>query len=225
VHAGSRDAWQAAAVARRAPHPAPASIADWSAALAHLAVADPRLQPLIDRHGPPTIAPTSDPVHSLARAIVSQQLSGSAAATIFGRFLALYPRARFPRAAAILATPDARLRAAGLSGAKTAAIKDLARHVVERRLVTGQLPAATDAEVAAMLLPVRGIGPWSVDMFLMFALARPDVLPVGDLGIRKGMQRHFKLRKLPEADKMTKLAEPWRPYRSVASWYMWRLME
>jgi hypothetical protein len=79
--------------------------------------------------------------------------------------------------------------------------------------------------LAAMLLPVRGIGPWSVDMFLMFALARPDVLPVGDLGIRKGMQRHFGLRKLPEADKMTRLAAPWRPYRSVAAWYMWRLLE
>jgi DNA-3-methyladenine glycosylase II len=76
-----------------------------------------------------------------------------------------------------------------------------------------------------MLLPVRGIGRWSVDMFLMFALARPDVLPVGDLGIRKGMQRHFGLRKLPEAAKMTKLAAPWRPYRSVAAWYMWRLLE
>jgi DNA-3-methyladenine glycosylase II len=76
-----------------------------------------------------------------------------------------------------------------------------------------------------MLLPVRGIGPWSVDMFLMFALGRPDVLPVGDLGIRKGMQQHFGLRKLPDAAKMTRLAAPWRPYRSVAAWYMWRLLE
>jgi DNA-3-methyladenine glycosylase II len=139
--------------------------------------------------------------------------------------VALYPRQRFPRAAAILATPDQALRAAGLSGAKTAAIKDLARHVVERRLVPARLPAATDDEIAEKLLPVRGIGRWSVDMFLMFALARPDVLPVGDLGIRKGMQRHFGLRKLPEAEKMVRLAAPWRPYRSVAAWYMWRLLE
>jgi DNA-3-methyladenine glycosylase II len=198
---------------------------DWEPALRHLRVADVKLVPVIDRHGAPTITPTTDAVRSLARAIVSQQLSGKAAATIWDRFLALYPRSRFPRPAAILATSDAALRAAGLSGAKAAALKDLARHVVDKKLVPARLPAATDEEVAAMLLPVRGIGPWSVDMFLMFALARLDVLPVGDLGIRKGMQRHFGLRKLPEADRMTKLAAPWRPYRSVAAWYMWRLLE
>jgi DNA-3-methyladenine glycosylase II len=198
---------------------------DWEPALRHLRAADVKLAPVIDRHGAPTIAPTTDAVRSLARAIVSQQLSGKAAATIWDRFVALYPRKQFPRPAAILATSDAALRAAGLSGAKAAALKDLARHVVDKKLVPARLPAATDEEVAAMLLPVRGIGPWSVDMFLMFALARLDVLPVGDLGIRKGMQRHFGLRKLPEADRMTKLAAPWRPYRSVAAWYMWRLLE
>jgi len=198
---------------------------DWQPALHHLRTADAKLAPVIDRHGEPTITPTTDAVRSLARAIVSQQLSGKAAATIWERVLALYPGRRFPRAAAILATPDAALRAAGLSGAKAAALKDLARHVVDKKLVPARLPAATDEEVAAMLLPVRGIGPWSVDMFLIFALARPDVLPVGDLGIRKGMQRHFRLRKLPEAARMHKLAAPWQPYRSIASWYMWRLLE
>jgi DNA-3-methyladenine glycosylase II len=198
---------------------------DWAPALRHLRTVDKKLAPVIERHGEPTITPTADAVHSLARAIVWQQLSGKAADTIWGRFVALYPGTRFPSPAAILATPDAALRGAGLSGAKAAALKDLARHVVEKKLVPARLPAATDEEVAAMLLPVRGIGPWSVDMFLMFALARPDVLPVGDLGIRKGMQRHFGLRKLPEADKMSKLAAPWRPYRSVAAWYMWRLLE
>lgn len=198
---------------------------DFTAALAHLKGADPKLAPLIETHGAPTITPTTDAVKSLARAIVSQQLSGAAAATIWGRFLALYPRSRFPAAKALLATPDADLRSAGLSGAKAAAVKDLARHVVDKKLVPRTLVAASDAEVSAMLLPVRGIGPWSVDMFLMFALARPDVLPVGDLGIRKGMQRHFKLRSLPEADKMIELAAPWQPYRSVASWYMWRVLE
>jgi DNA-3-methyladenine glycosylase II len=205
--------------------PAKPSAVDWPPALRHLAAADPRLAPLIAQHGPPAYEPTRDPVHSLARAIVHQQLSGKAAATIWGRVLALYPRGRFPAARAILATSDAKLRAAGMSAAKAAALKDLARHVAERRLVPSRLPAATDEEVAALLLPVRGIGPWSVDMFLMFALARPDVLPVGDLGVRKGMQRHFRLRKLPEADRMRALAEPWRPYRSVGSWYMWRLLE
>lgn len=198
---------------------------DWAPAIRHLRTVDQKLAPVIERHGEPTITPTANAVRSLARAIVSQQLSGKAADTIWGRFVALYPGTTFPRPAAILATPDAALRGAGLSGAKAAALKDLARHVVEKKLVPARLPAATDEEVAAMLLPVRGIGPWSVDMFLMFALARLDVLPVGDLGIRKGMQRHFGLRKLPEADKMSKLAAPWRPYRSVAAWYMWRLLE
>ena len=138
--------------------------------------------------------------------------------------LALYDN-RWPGVDKILATPDADLRAAGLSGAKTAALKDLARHVVERKVVPAKLAKASDEDIAATLLPVRGIGPWSVDMFLMFALARPDVLPVGDLGIRKGMQRHFNLRKLPEAERMIALAAPWRPYRTAASWYMWRLLE
>ena len=198
---------------------------DWSPALEHLRSSDPKLAPLIDKHGAPTITPTANSIQSLARAIVGQQLSGRAAATIWGRFLDLYPKRRMPKPAEILATPDAKLRAAGLSGAKAAALKDLAQHVVDKKLVPSKLPAATDEEVAQMLLPVRGIGPWSVDMFLMFALARPDVLPVGDLGIRKGMQLHFRLRSLPEAPRMLKLAAPWRPYRTVASWYMWRLLE
>jgi DNA-3-methyladenine glycosylase II len=164
-------------------------------------------------------------VQSLARAIVSQQLSGKAADTIWGRVLDLFPERAFPAPAAILATPDARLRAAGLSGAKAAAIKDLALHVVEAKLVPARLGKMTDEEVSAVLLPVRGIGPWSVDMFLMFALARPDVLPVGDLGVRKGMQKHLRLRALPDADRMTKLAAPGRPFRSAAAWYMWRVLE
>ena len=115
---------------------------DWSPAVQHLRRVDDKLAALIERHGHPTLAPTTDAVRSLARAIVSQQLSGKAADTIWGRFLALYPGGRFPRAAAIVATPDAALRGAGLSGAKAAAIKDLARHVVERKLVPARLPAA-----------------------------------------------------------------------------------
>ena len=204
----------------RAPSPL-----DWRPALAHLASADPRLPPVIERHAPPTLSPSKDHVQSLARAIAGQQLSVAAAATIWGRVLDLYPKRKFPTAEALLATPDEQLRGAGLSGAKTAALKDLARHVIEKRVVSKHLHTATEAEVAAMLLPVRGIGPWSVDMFLMFALVRPDILPVGDLGVRKGMQQHFGLRKLPEAARMEKLAEPWRPFRSIGSWYMWRLLE
>lgn len=199
---------------------------DWSHAITHLTSADPRLGALVDRHGHPSITPreSRDVIKSLARAIVGQQLSGKAADTIWGRVVAIWG-GRFPSAAKLLATDDAVLRAAGLSGAKAAALKDLARHVAEKKVVPARLHTATDAEIAAMLLPVRGIGPWSVDMFLMFSLARPDVLPIGDLGIRKGMQLHFGLRKLPEAKRMLQLAAPWRPYRTIASWYMWRLLE
>jgi DNA-3-methyladenine glycosylase II len=195
------------------------------AALRHLRSVDPKLAPVIERHGPPAFAPTSDPFHSLARAIVYQQLSGGAASTIFRRFCELYPGKKFPRPAALAATPIARLRTAGLSGAKAAALVDLASHFADRRVKKAHLMTAPDDDVRAALLPVRGIGPWSVDMFLMFGLVRPDVLPVGDLGVRKGMQLHFKLRKLPEAPRMEALAEPWRPYRTFGSYYMWRVLE
>ena len=198
---------------------------DWSRAVAHLAAADPKLAPLIERHGPPTIAPTTDLVPSLARAIVGQQLSGAAARTIWGRFLALYPGGQFPRAAAVVATADADLRAAGLSAAKAAAIKDLAGHVASASLVPARLAAATDDEVAAMLLPVRGIGPWSVDMFLMFALCRPDVLPVGDLGVRRAAQEVYALPGMPTPNELFEIGEPWRPHRSLASLYLWRSLD
>jgi DNA-3-methyladenine glycosylase II len=198
---------------------------DSAGALRHLRKADPGLVPLIKQHGPPTLTPTRDPVMSLGRAIIYQQLSGSAASTIYGRFVALFGGTGFPKAEALAAMPVEQLRTAGLSGAKAAALRDLATHVVDGRLRPRALSKMSDEEIAAALLPVRGIGPWSVDMFLMFALCRPDVLPLGDLGVRKGMQRHFKLRKLPEPAKMTKLAEPWRPWRSVGAWYMWRVLE
>jgi DNA-3-methyladenine glycosylase II len=194
-------------------------------ALRHLRAVDPRLAPVIDRHGPPAWRRTRDPFHSLARAIVYQQLTGKAASTIIGRFCALYPGARFPRPAALAKTSPARLRSAGLSGAKAAALLDLASHFADRRVRTAHLLRAPDDEVRAALLPVRGIGPWTIDMFLMFGLERPDVLPVGDLGVRKGMQLHFGLRSLPEAPRMVKLAESWRPYRSFGSYYMWRIVE
>ena len=194
-------------------------------ALRHLRAADPRLAPLIDRHGPPPLEATRDPFRSLARAIVYQQLSGGAASTIFKRFCGLYPGGRFPRPAALAATPLLRLRSAGLSGAKAAALLDLAAHFADRRVQKAHLLSAPDDEVRAALLPVRGIGAWTVDMFLIFGLVRPDVLPVGDLGVRKGMQLHFGLRKLPEAPRMEALAAPWRPFRSFASYYMWRVVD
>ncbi|MEZ4366540.1 MAG: hypothetical protein R2939_09670 [Kofleriaceae bacterium] len=197
---------------------------DWTAATRHLARRDRALAPLIRRVGPPTITPTRAPLTSLGRAIVYQQLSGAAAGTIYRRFTALYG-GRFPSARRLAATSPEALRACGLSFGKIRALHDLAAHVGRRAVVPARLPTMTDAEIAAALLPVLGIGPWSVDMFLMFALARPDVLPTGDLGVQKGMQRHFGLRSLPSPAAMEQLAAPWRPFRTAGAWYMWRLLE
>jgi DNA-3-methyladenine glycosylase II len=202
------------------PTPAP----DWTAALAHLRRVDRALAPVIKAHGAPALTPTRHPLESLGRAIVYQQLSGAAAGTIYKRFTALY-RGKFPTPAALAATPEATLRACGLSFAKIRALHDLAAHVLDGRLTPRRLPTMTDAEVSAALLPVRGIGPWSVHMFQMFALCRPDILPTGDLGVQKGMQRHFGLRRLPTPERMAALAAPWRPFRTVGAWYMWRVLE
>jgi DNA-3-methyladenine glycosylase II len=197
---------------------------DPAAALAHLRLADPRLAPVIARHGPPPLRATADPFRSLARAIVYQQLTGRAAQTIFARLLGLFG-GRLPRPAALAATPVARLRTAGLSAAKAAALRDLAGHFADGRVRAARLRRADEAQVRAALLPVRGVGPWTIDMFLIFGLVRPDVLPVGDLGVKKGMQRHFRLRGLPDPGRMERLAAPWRPYRSIGAWYMWRVVE
>lgn len=197
---------------------------DWAAAAKHLRKADPKLIPTIEAHGIPDWKPTRAPVQSLGRAIVYQQLSGAAAGTIYGRFVALY-EGKFPKPEQLLATDDATLRACGLSGAKAAALKDLAAHVADGRVQPKKLTHMSDAEVLAALLPVRGIGPWSVDMFLMFALSRPDVLPVGDLGVRKGMQHLYRLRELPTPETMQKRSKIWQPFRSLGSWYMWRVLE
>lgn len=180
---------------------------------------------LIRIHGAPELRRTTNSFRSLGQAIVGQQLSGRAARTIYRRFLALYPGNRFPTPDALLATSEERLRSAGLSRAKAASLRDLARHFAERRVVPRRFRGASERAIADCLTQVRGIGPWSVDMFLIFALNRPDVLPVGDLGVRKGMQVYFGRRQLPEPRAMEKLAEPWQPYRSVASWYMWRVAE
>lgn len=198
---------------------------DLAAATAHLRAVEPRFAPLIERHGVPTLTPTRDPFASLGSAIIHQQLAGAAAKTILGRVRALYPRQRFPRPAALAATPLPRLRAAGLSEAKARALHDLAAHFGDRRITARGLTTGDDATVAQLLLPVRGIGPWSVDMFLMFGLCRPDVWPVGDLGVRTGLRYFLRLRAVPTAPRLTALAAPWRPFRSLAAWYMWRAVE
>jgi DNA-3-methyladenine glycosylase II len=160
-------------------------------------------------------------LQALIEAIVWQQLSGKAAATIFARFLALFPPDRFPTAQEILEMPPERLRQVGLSAQKTSYVRDVAQRVAEGSLELDRLGGMTDNEVIATLTQVKGIGRWSAEMFLMFRLHRPDVLPVGDLGIVKAIQRAYRLRKPPTTVRMLKLGERWQPYRSVASWYLW----
>jgi 3-methyladenine DNA glycosylase/8-oxoguanine DNA glycosylase len=194
-------------------------------AVAHLRDADPKLARVIDAVGPCTMLPAREGSHfaHLARAIVYQQLSGSAAATIHGRVEAQLGGVVEPQAVARAA--DDALRAAGLSMAKTRALRDLAEQVLDGRLDLASVDAIDDAAVIDALVQVRGIGPWTAQMFLMFRLGRPDVLPVLDLGVRKGAQRMHRLRTLPDAARLERLAEPWRPWRSVASWYCWRALE
>ncbi len=173
------------------------------------------------------LLPREDGTHfdHLVRAIVYQQLSGRAAATIHGRFLASCAPEGLLSPETVLASGDDVLRSCGLSGAKSAAVKDLALHVLERKLPLDQLATMSDQQIIDALVAVRGIGPWTAQMFLMFRLGRPDVLPVLDLGVRKGAQRIYNTRALPDAARLEKIARKWRPWASVGSWYCWRILD
>ena len=163
---------------------------------------------------------------ALAESIAYQQLSGKAAATIFGRVRGLYPKTKWLDPAKILATPDDALRSAGLSRAKTAAIKDLAAKTIDGTVPSGRaLLRMSDDEIIARLTQVRGIGRWTVEMLLLFDLGRPDVWPVDDYGVRKGFAKTFGRRKLPTPKQLVKIGEKWRPYRSFAAWYFWRALD
>jgi 3-methyladenine DNA glycosylase/8-oxoguanine DNA glycosylase len=201
---------------------------DPDAAIRHLTAADPELGLIIGRTPAFSVRPTrrQSLFAALLESIVYQQLSGKAAETILGRVVALFRPRRFPRPEDLVAVPDARLRAAGLSRNKTAALKDLARHTLEGTVPPlARAHAMTDEELIERLTAVRGVGRWTVEMLLIFRLGRPDVLPVGDLGVRKGFRRAFGMRRLPAPVTITRRAERWRPYRSVASWYLWRAAE
>ncbi len=189
--------------------------------------ADDRLAVAIERVGPCTMRVNSDGTHfdHLARAIVYQQLSGSAAGTIHGRFIERCGEGGSPTPERVLSHDETVLRGCGLSTAKTAAIRDLARHVVDRRLPLDIVETLDDEAIIEALVQVRGIGPWTAQMFLMFRLGRPDVLPVLDLGVRKGAQRIYHMRALPEIDRLEKVAKKWRPWSSIASWYCWRVLD
>lgn len=197
-------------------------------ALQHLQKTDRVLARLIKQVGPCPLAPRRGvaPWQALVRSVAYQQLNGSAAETIFNRFLALFPDTKFPTPEQIVAAPDERLRSAGLSRAKAAAIKDIAAKTIAGVVADRRAMARlSDVEIVERLTTIRGVGPWTVEMLLMFTLGRPDVLPATDYGVRSGFAIAYGLKDLPSPKDLLAHGERWRPYRSVASWYMWRAVD
>jgi DNA-3-methyladenine glycosylase II len=188
----------------------------------YLSQSDPRLGEVIGTVGGYSIKLRKDPFQSLVESIIYQQLAGSAASIIYGRFIKYYNNSPpFPEQ--ILSTPDAVLKSSiGLSNKKIEYIKDLSARIKERTLDLVMLCEKTDEEIIAQLIQVKGIGRWTAEMFLIFCLGRLDVLPVTDLGIRKAMQKIYALPELPKPSEMLAISQPWRPYRSVATWYLWK---
>ena len=194
---------------------------DYTKARRILARRDPVLRELMRRHGPCGLAGSqhTDPFQALVHAIISQQLSTKAASTIAARVDALL--GGLPTPAHVDSVSDTQLRTAGLSGQKVRYLRDLSARMTDGSLPLDALDGMPDEEVIAALTEVKGIGRWTAEMFLMFRLHRPDVLPVGDLGIVKAVQRAYRLRTLPSPARLLRLGESWRPYRSVACWYLW----
>jgi DNA-3-methyladenine glycosylase II len=191
-------------------------------AIAHLKRVDPVLGAVIDRVGDYSINRRPDRFHSLVQAIIFQQLAGRAAQTIFDRFVAAVGGGRFPTPDRLLAASDETMRSAGLSRGKMAYIRDLATHVNNRTLSFHRHAQMTDDEVIADLTRVRGIGRWTAEMFLMFNLHRPDVLPVDDLGVRNAVARLYGMSAPPPPKELRVFGQRWSPYRTVASWYLWQ---
>ena len=187
----------------------------------HLMRRDPRLKPLIRRVGPCTLETHPDAFRVLASSIVSQQISGKAAESISSRVHKLCGRGGV-RPKRVAELPDDQLRAAGLSGSKLLSLRSLSQFFLDQPAIVRRLKNMSDEEAIEALLPIRGVGVWTVQMFLIFCLGRPDVLPTADFGFRAGVRDFFGYSDLPKADVLEELAEPWRPYRSVATWYLWR---
>lgn len=192
------------------------------AAITHLSAADPIMSSIVTKYGPMTLRATTDYFFTLVEAIASQQLASKAADTIIKRIRALVPHMETPDAPSILAVPDDALRGAGLSWSKVRYVKDLAAHVESGQLPLEHISQMEDEEIISALVAVKGIGRWTAEMFLIFSLARPDVMAVDDYGLRAAMQTLYNLPELPKPATMREIAEPWRPYRSYASLYLWR---
>ncbi len=200
---------------------------DYARARRALMRRDPILGAAIKKIGPCLMADRQrkDHLTALVGSIVSQQLSTKAAATIFGRFAALFPEQKIPGHREIAALDDGALRGVGLSGQKVSYVRDLCARIEDGRLKLDELDSLPDEQVIERLVAVKGFGRWTAEMFLMFRLHRPDILPVGDLGIVNAVQKLYRLRKRPDAKKLNKLGEAWKPYRSVASWYLWQSLK
>ncbi len=193
-------------------------------AILHLKKADPVLGVVIERVGAYRIEYRDPDFQTLVRSIVYQQLSGKVARVIFNRLAALLPEGKITPEALLKLRP-AKMRRAGLSKQKTAYIRDLARKTVRGKVRFEALHELPDHQVIEHLTQVKGIGVWTAHMFLIFALRRPDVLPTGDLGVRSAIRKAYGLEELPHPKQMEELAASWRPYCSVASWYLWRSLE
>lgn len=204
-----------------------AGTVDYARARRHLCAADPVLAVVIRAHGPCGLGGrASEPrLRALARALVAQQLSVKAAATIFSRFLALFPGETFPTPEQVLAVPVDRLRGVGLSRQKATYLRDLCERVQAGTLPLDRLDDMSDDDVVATLTAVKGIGRWTAEMILIFQLGRPDILPVDDVGLLRAMQRVYGLRRRPAEARVRRMGEAWRPYRSVAAWYLWAALD
>src|ERR1700726_4298649 len=209
-------------------HPAPELAFDLAAAMAHLSAKDEKLAPLIAAMAKFEIDMTAaqSPYEALLESIAYQSISGKAAATIFGRVKALGSNGRAPSPEEMLKLRKPVLRKAGLSGAKILAMKDLAQKTIDGIVPTlEQAQKLSDEELVERLVSVRGIGAWTVEMFLIFRLGRPDVLPIHDLGVKKGWTVTYGKKRMPKPKELLAFGERWRPYRTLASWYMWRAFE
>jgi DNA-3-methyladenine glycosylase II len=199
-----------------------------SEALRHLGRVDPVMAQLIERAGPYVPKPERGvgAYEALVQAVAHQQLTARAANTILGRLYALYGDGRIPQPAELAATPDAELRACGFSRAKSAALKDIAAKALDGTIPPRRaLARMKDAAIIARLVEARGVGRWTAEMFLMFTLARPDVLPVDDYGIQNGFRIAYGKRRLPKPKILARFGERWAPYRTTASWYLWRAVD
>lgn len=193
-------------------------------ALHHLQNCD-RMQRLIQKHGTPAIGREANAWKVLTNSIIGQQISVHAARAIRQRFAAIVPERSFPLPGDVLGTPEETLRAVGLSANKVLSLRDLARHFEEGKIKPRRFTGMDDEEIIQTLIPVRGIGRWTAEMFLLFGLNRMDVWAVDDQGLRNAIRNLYGLPEVPKPDLMRELAQPWQPYRSVASWYLWRSLD